>query len=565
MALSTASVYPDRTADAFEVAARLGYDGVEVMVSPDAVSQDVDVLRRLADYHRIPVLAVHAPCLLITQRVWGKDPWGKLVRAKEVAEQLGARVVVVHPPFRWQRDYARDFGTGLARMQQETDVLFAVENMFPLRARGAEVAPYAPTWNPVQMDYPHVTLDLSHTAVSGSDPLAMADELGGRLAHVHLADGTGLAYRDEHLVPGRGAQPCAPLLRQAGPGRLPGHDRAGGQDVPRADPGGPAGRPGRGARVRPDQPGQTGRRGGRPGRRQARPGGHWAGSSRARLGVTVPFMTPNTLITVAPTGAESDKAAVPALPVTLAELVDTAIHCRAAGAAVIHVHIRDDQAQPTLDLGQLKETVRALRESTDLIVQLSTGGAVTDSFADRLAVLDAAPDACSLTCGTVNFGDEVFANPYPFMRELYARTQAAGVVPEFELFDLGQVASLHRLLGELGPPHGGHVHCDLVMGVPGGMPGTVAALTAAVAALPAGATWSATGIGRTTLPVLLGALAAGGHLRVGMEDTTSFARGRPVTGNAELVERAAAAAGLAQRPPMAPSEAREFLGVSSRN
>jgi sugar phosphate isomerase/epimerase len=214
VALSTASVYPDRTPDAFEVAARLGYDGVEVMVTPDVVSQDVTVLRRLADYHGIPVLAVHAPCLLITQRVWGRDPWGKLVRAKEVAEQLGARVVVVHPPFRWQRDYARDFSTGLARLQDETGVVFAVENMFPLRAGGAEVAPYAPTWNPVDMDCPHVTLDLSHTAVSGSDALAMADELGSRLAHVHLADGTGLAYRDEHLVPGRGTQPCAPLLRR---------------------------------------------------------------------------------------------------------------------------------------------------------------------------------------------------------------------------------------------------------------------------------------------------------------------------------------------------------------
>ena len=160
------------------------------------------------------MLAVHAPCLLITQRVWGREPWGKLVRAKDVAEQLGARVVVVHPPFRWQRDYARDFAAGLARMQDETDVLFAVENMFPLRARGAEVAPYAPSWNPVPMDYPHVTLDLSHTAVSGSDALAMADELGGRLAHVHLADGTGVPNRDEHLVPGRGSQPCAPLLHR---------------------------------------------------------------------------------------------------------------------------------------------------------------------------------------------------------------------------------------------------------------------------------------------------------------------------------------------------------------
>ena len=145
-----------------------------------------------------------------------------------------------------------------------------------------------------------------------------------------------------------------------------------------------------------------------------------------------------TLITVAPTGAESDKAAVPALPVTLDELVATAVECRAAGAAVIHVHIRDSHARPTLDLGRLKETVQALREATDLIVQLSTGGAVTDSFEDRLAVLDAAPDACSLTCGTVNFGDDVFSNPYPFIRELYARTKSAGVVPELSCSTWGR-------------------------------------------------------------------------------------------------------------------------------
>src|SRR5271165_186930 len=112
-----------------------------------------------------------------------------------------------------------------------------------------------------------------------------------------------------------------------------------------------------------------------------------------------------TLITVAPTGAESAKSAVPALPVTLEELVTTAKECREAGAAVIHVHIRDAAAKPTLDLGQLKDTVHALRTATDLIVQLSTGGAVSDSFERRLAVLDAGPDACSLTCGTVNFGD----------------------------------------------------------------------------------------------------------------------------------------------------------------
>jgi 3-keto-5-aminohexanoate cleavage enzyme len=272
----------------------------------------------------------------------------------------------------------------------------------------------------------------------------------------------------------------------------------------------------------------------------------------------------STLITVAPTGAEADKAAVPALPVTLTELVVTAKECEAAGAAVIHVHIRDEAARPTLDRGRLADTVAALREGTGLIVQLSTGGAVTDSFADRLAVLDAGPDACSLTCGTVNFGDEVFANPWPFIKDLYQLTQERRVVPEFELFDLGHVATLHRLLGQFGPPAGGHVHCDLVMGVPGGMPGDVATLAAAVAALPPGATWSATGIGRTTLPVLFAALAAGGHLRVGMEDTLSYARGRPVARNAELVERAAELARIAQRPPMSPADARLLLGIPDR-
>jgi uncharacterized protein (DUF849 family) len=267
-----------------------------------------------------------------------------------------------------------------------------------------------------------------------------------------------------------------------------------------------------------------------------------------------------TLITVAPTGAESEKSAVPALPVTLDELVTTAKECQAAGAAVVHVHIRDDRARPTLDLSRLKDTVAALREGTELIVQLSTGGAVTDSFDNRLAVLDAAPDACSLTCGTVNFGEDVFHNPYPFIRDLYARTQELGVVPEFELFDFGHIATLHRLLASHGAPHGGHVHCDLVMGVPGGMPGDAATLTQAISALPEGATWSATGIGRTTLPVMFAALAAGGHLRVGMEDTVSFAKGRPVTGNAELVERAAALAGWPSAPRCGPSRPAPCLG-----
>ena len=215
VALSTSSVYPERTPDAFEMAARLGYDGVEVMVYTDLVSQDADALQGLRDYHQIPILSVHAPGLLLTQRVWGREPWEKLRRAKDLAERVGAGVVVVHPPFRWQREYVRGFEQGLAAMATETDVIFAVENMYPLRAGGSEMVPYAPHWDPTALDVPHVTLDLSHTAASGSDALAMAAELGGRLAHVHLADGTGNPagpVPDEHLVPGRGSQPCAELL-----------------------------------------------------------------------------------------------------------------------------------------------------------------------------------------------------------------------------------------------------------------------------------------------------------------------------------------------------------------
>ena len=211
VALSTASVYPESTAGAFEMAARLGYDGVEVMVWTDPVSQDITALRRLSDYHSMPILALHAPCLVITQRVWGTDPWAKLVKAKEAAEQCGARTVVVHPPFRWQREYARQFVGGIQQMGDETDVRFAVENMFPLRARGREVTPYAPDWDPTTEDFPDFTLDLSHTSVSQSDALEMAARMGDRLSHVHIADGMGTP-RDEHLVPGRGNQPCAALL-----------------------------------------------------------------------------------------------------------------------------------------------------------------------------------------------------------------------------------------------------------------------------------------------------------------------------------------------------------------
>jgi sugar phosphate isomerase/epimerase len=161
----------------------------------------------------VPIRAVHAPCRLFPQRVCTSDPWQKLLRARAAAELLGASTVVVHPPFRWQLDYARSFRRGIARMADETDVRFAVENMYPLRVRGREVSAYQPGWDVAGGTEPYrdYTLDVSHAAVSRSDPLAMLAAMGERLRHVHLADGTGLA-RDEHLIPGRGTQHCAELL-----------------------------------------------------------------------------------------------------------------------------------------------------------------------------------------------------------------------------------------------------------------------------------------------------------------------------------------------------------------
>ena len=275
-------------------------------------------------------------------------------------------------------------------------------------------------------------------------------------------------------------------------------------------------------------------------------------------------MSDPLLITVAPTGAETAKEDCPQLPTTPEEIAATARACEAAGAAMIHLHVRDGEHRPTLDPGLLKEWVAAVRDSSDLIVQLSTGGSVHDPLDQRLKVLDAEPDSCSLTMGTTNFGDDVFSNPWPFVCELYQLAQERRVVPEFELFDLGQVHALRRLIDRYGVPAGGKVHVDLVMGVPGGMNGTTDALVAAVRDLPAETTsWSATGIGRSTLAVMLASLSKGGHLRVGMEDVLTISRGVPVESNAQLVERAVAVGALAQRTPMTPAEARELIGVGA--
>lgn len=214
--LSTASVWPLRARSGFELARTLGFDGVEVMVWADPESQDVATLRRHSASTGTPVLAVHSPCLLITQRVWSPDPVVRLRRSVEAAVELGAPTVVVHPPFRWQRRYAAAFAALVAELESESGVRIAVENMFPVRTpRGREVSAFRPSVDPTDVGHAHYTLDLSHTATAGMDALALAQRMGRRLAHVHMGDGTGVA-KDEHLLPGRGTQPCAELLEGLG-------------------------------------------------------------------------------------------------------------------------------------------------------------------------------------------------------------------------------------------------------------------------------------------------------------------------------------------------------------
>ena len=240
--LSTASVYPLRTEAAFEYAARLGYDGVELMVWAESVSQSVEAVAALSAHYGVPVLSVHAPCLLISQRVWGANPIPKLERSVRAAEQLGAQTVVVHPPFRWQRRYAEGFSDQVARLEADSEVLVAVENMFPFRADrffgasgtsiermrkrgggpGPGISAFAPSYDPLDGNHAHYTLDLSHTATAGTDALDMARRMGDGLVHLHLCDGNG-ASTDEHLVPGRGSQPTAEVCQMLAASDFSGH------------------------------------------------------------------------------------------------------------------------------------------------------------------------------------------------------------------------------------------------------------------------------------------------------------------------------------------------------
>jgi len=273
------------------------------------------------------------------------------------------------------------------------------------------------------------------------------------------------------------------------------------------------------------------------------------------------------IITAALVGAEVTLKQLPHLPVTPKAIAAAAAEAAAAGATVIHLHVRDGDGEPTQDAAVFAETVRLIRARTDVIVQVSTGGAVGMTATERLQPVtglrgDLLPDMASLTTGSCNFGDEVFANPLPLVRDFARAMRERGIKPEIEVFDAGMIANAVALVGEgfLVEP----LHFNLVMGVPGAIPASAKSLLHLVESLPRGATWTVSGIGRSQLPMSMLGLVLGGHVRTGLEDNIFYGKGVPAEGNAQLVTRVARLARELGRPVATVAQARDLLGLEAR-
>jgi 3-keto-5-aminohexanoate cleavage enzyme len=268
------------------------------------------------------------------------------------------------------------------------------------------------------------------------------------------------------------------------------------------------------------------------------------------------------VITVAPVGGELTREEQPGLPLTASEIAEEVARCREAGASIVHLHVRDDDGIPTQDRDHFAAAVDAIKVAApDVVVQTSTGGSVGMTEDHRAQPLDLKPEMATLTTGTVNFGDEVFENPFPLIERFFLRMREVGIQPEFEVFDTGMVETARRLV-DRHDPEPRHLHFDLVLGVPGGMAGTPASVGFMASILPVGSTWTATGIGRSHLPVTLTAIAMGGHVRTGFEDTIYYERGRLASSNAELIARVARIAREAGREPATPDQARAIVGIT---
>jgi 3-keto-5-aminohexanoate cleavage enzyme len=265
------------------------------------------------------------------------------------------------------------------------------------------------------------------------------------------------------------------------------------------------------------------------------------------------------MITAAVVGAEITRNQQPNLPITPEEIADAAYACYRAGASICHLHVRNDDGTPTQDRERYRATIAEIRKRCDIIVQVSTGGAVGMTAEERLQPIELNPEMATLTCGTVNFGDDVFWNGPKDLERFADMLKTHRVRPEFEIFDAGMVSNALNLYrkGLVEPPF----HFDFVLGVPGALPASAKNLLFLVESLPEGATWSVAGIGRHQLPMATLAIVLGGHVRVGFEDNIYYRKGELAQSNAQLVERVARMAAELDRPLATPDEARKILGI----
>ena len=265
------------------------------------------------------------------------------------------------------------------------------------------------------------------------------------------------------------------------------------------------------------------------------------------------------IITAALTGAEVTREQQPNLPITPEEIAQAALEAYEAGAAVVHVHARLADGTPTQDREVYREIQRLVAEACPVIFQPSTGGAVWHSAQERLQPLELNPEMATLTTGTCNFGSDIFANPQGFVEEAARMMQERGIKPEFEVFEAGMIDNALRLVkqGLVEEP----LHFNFVLGVPGAMAGTVRNLVFLVDALPPGATWTVSGIGRFETPLAAVAIAMGGHVRVGFEDNIYYRKGELATSTGQLVARGVRLARELGREVASPDEARQILGL----
>jgi 3-keto-5-aminohexanoate cleavage enzyme len=267
------------------------------------------------------------------------------------------------------------------------------------------------------------------------------------------------------------------------------------------------------------------------------------------------------VITAALVGAETTREQTPYLPITAEEIGIEAAKCREAGAAMVHIHVRKPDGTPSQDAELFRAAIREIRKRSDILVQTSTGGAVGMCVDERCGPLTLTgadrPDMATLSTGTVNFGEEVFWNPRPLVRDIARRIRAAGLKPELECFDAGMIDEARALAKD------GHIelpaHFDFVLGVPGALAARPEALDFMIASLPEGCSWTVAGVGRHQLPLAELGAQKGGNGRVGLEDNIFLSKGVLAKGSFELVAEAAKRAKGHGRELATPAQARELL------